>query len=726
MTYQIILKNNGTSGVEPTTANLSLYEMGLNIADGNLYINTGTTIQKLASTSNITVSAPPLPSGLVFEKIESDTSDTNFLYYNVSYDSANMPVAYQNLTSTSLTVSTTYNHAATLTNKKIEQVNSNYCGVFNKGSSNNFRYTADGVTWSSATLPVTTTWQELAYDSANDVLVVVSSNTNMVYGNSTLTGFTSNPFLTLSQYYRASVRSPFGYCIVTNGRTSWLVSNTESLKGPYNSYLGNLPVSADWRDITWNGSVFCTVAYNTAIAATSPDGITWTQRALPASRTWIGISNNGTALCAIAYNTNIVAVSLDSGVTWTEYNLPTSRQWTKIASNGSGFLAVTNNTNYVAVSTDSGVTWTEYPNLTISAPTALIWDGVRYVAYNYNAPGGGSTSTDGITWTAYYYAGRNQILSLNYLPDLGIYCIGSLYDGSVWSTDLINWYPLNTNYPPNSNYNNGGYPIIHGEFTEGGTTYGFIITHRPRISIFHTMVPGSAPTQESFYGGVRSVVSQHVCFGNGTFVAVSNTQLLYSTDGVNWNYSYLPEVNGLDTFWVYGHYSNMAWTDLIWTGSLFVLMTSNNTEYLTSPDGVTWTIRTLPVNLAWRKMEYVNSTLCLLSSTATNSNLYTSSDGITWSASSLPKAADFRSVTILGSDITVCDSSGNLYIQKTATVWKSLKLFVDTGYATELYTGIPNKLIASSSTTYIYTIDVDLTKYQLSVAGTSYTFYMVI
>jgi hypothetical protein len=68
-----------------------------------------------------------------------------------------------------------------------------------------------------------------------------------------------------------------------------------------------LPVSANWYSIAWNGTVFCAVASGSAIAATSPDGITWTQRTLPVSANWRSIAWNGTVFCAVAYNSTIAA-----------------------------------------------------------------------------------------------------------------------------------------------------------------------------------------------------------------------------------------------------------------------------------------------------------------------------------------------------------------------------------------------------------------------------------
>ena len=98
-------------------------------------------------------------------------------------------------------------------------------------------------------------------------------------------------------------------------------------------------MSASWNAIAWNGTVFCAIATSSAIAATSPDGITWTQRTLPVSSTWTGIAWNGTVFCVVALFSANYVTSPD-GITWTQRTLPSSQQWQNIASNGTVFAAV--------------------------------------------------------------------------------------------------------------------------------------------------------------------------------------------------------------------------------------------------------------------------------------------------------------------------------------------------------------------------------------------------
>ena len=73
----------------------------------------------------------------------------------------------------------------------------------------------------------------------------------------------------------------------------------------------------------------CPVTQNSAhppIAATSPDGVTWTQRTLPASADWYSVTYGNGVFVAVAQGSSIAATSPD-GITWTQRTLPVSADW---------------------------------------------------------------------------------------------------------------------------------------------------------------------------------------------------------------------------------------------------------------------------------------------------------------------------------------------------------------------------------------------------------------
>jgi hypothetical protein len=167
-----------------------------------------------------------------------------------------------------------------------------------------------------------------------------------------------------------------------------------------------LPTTAPWSAIAWNGAVFCAIAGYlgpSSVAATSPDGITWTQRTLPASDDWGAIVWNGIVFCAIAgfgaRSTN--AATSPDGITWTLRTLPVSALWSGIAWNGTVFCAVSQATsispNNVAATSPDGITWTQRTLPTIALWSAIAAGGSRFVAVSFSS-NAAATSTDGITW----------------------------------------------------------------------------------------------------------------------------------------------------------------------------------------------------------------------------------------------------------------------------------------------------------------------------------------
>ena len=57
-------------------------------------------------------------------------------------------------------------------------------------------------------------------------------------------------------------------------------------------------VQPELMAVAWNGSVFCAVAAGGNVCATSPDGLSWTERTMSMSASWNDITWNGTIFCA--------------------------------------------------------------------------------------------------------------------------------------------------------------------------------------------------------------------------------------------------------------------------------------------------------------------------------------------------------------------------------------------------------------------------------------------
>ncbi|MCX7144430.1 MAG: phage tail protein [Proteobacteria bacterium] len=128
--------------------------------------------------------------------------------------------------------------------------------------------------------------------------------------------------------------------------------------------------SARWSGIAWNGTVFCAISggqYSAStLAATSPDGITWTPQTLPTSNKWTAIAWNGSYFCILNYDGNASAISTD-GVTWIPKTLlGATGNWLAIAADPARdmFVGVKYGSN-VSVIIIAGVT----PKIASTLPT---------------------------------------------------------------------------------------------------------------------------------------------------------------------------------------------------------------------------------------------------------------------------------------------------------------------------------------------------------------------
>jgi hypothetical protein len=194
------------------------------------------------------------------------------------------------------------------------------------------------------------------------------------------------------RYVRIATTNQVTYS--TDGGTTWVAG-------------GTLPVAtggswAPW--LTWNGSVFFTVYYtnNSTIGATSPDGVTWTQRTLPTptGSGYYGVASLGSTLCAMQYSATTGgsrgAISTDNGATWTSTTLPFSTT-DFVAAGGGKFVTAVYGGNQGAYSTD-GTTWTTF---TLPATTNwehAVWTGTYWLMSSAAAVSTMAMSFNGINW----------------------------------------------------------------------------------------------------------------------------------------------------------------------------------------------------------------------------------------------------------------------------------------------------------------------------------------
>jgi len=155
-----------------------------------------------------------------------------------------------------------------------------------------------------------------------------------------------------------------------------------------------------------------------------------------------------------------------------------------------------------------------------------------------------------------------------------------------------------------------------------------------------------------------------------------------------------------------------AWTDFVWNGSVVVGLSgcnvyegSGNNPSLcaSSPDGTTWTIRTLPSAQGWTSLAWSSpkSLFCAISggNSGTSTAAATSADGTTWTARVLPVAANWEDlcwgntvfVAVAGSFTTSNIAASSL----DGTTWTRRTMPYSIGWMAVAYGGSPTPLFVA-------------------------------
>ncbi len=170
-----------------------------------------------------------------------------------------------------------------------------------------------------------------------------------------------------------------------------------------------------------------------------------------------------------------------------------------------------------------------------------------------------------------------------------------------------------------------------------------------------------------------------VVYGNGLFVAVSNTgtgnRVMTSPDGITWTI----RTSAADNTWYSVTYGNglfvavggfgtgnrvmtspngitwtirtsaadNTWYSVTYGNGLFVAVTSSaaDNRVMTSPDGIVWTVRTGTVDNSWNAVTYGNGLFVAVASSGTGNRVMTSPDGITWTPRTSAADSGWQSVT---------------------------------------------------------------------------------
>ncbi len=429
---------------------------------------------------------------------------------------------------------------------------------------------------------------------------------------------------------------------------------------------------------------FTTAGDTWAVSVTNPDG---SNAMLPGllqvlspldNWQWRNPSPTGGDLNGLSFgNSRFVGVGGDGtivtsadGINWTGKTLNTKDLGS--VTYGNGIFVAVGLSGTILASPDA-ITWTKESstgnNLDLYGVT---FGNNTFVAVGYN--GSVLTSSDGVYWTNQPSGNTLQLFGITYGNGTFVAVSGS---GAIaTSPDGVTWTIRNSgiNSPLYGvSYGNGSFVAVGGS--------GTILTSPDGIAWTTRTSGTTAPLQT-------------VTYGNGTFVTASAALCLVSTDGVSWTqktFTGLAAVGLSIKTLAYANGSFVAaglagaigtspdgatWTNrtvvanttsagIAYGSGIYVATSGGANPILTSPDGSSWTKASGTISGTRGRVVYGNG-MFIAFGTPLN---YTSHDGITWATS---PPGPFPAGAAYGNGIfATVGTSGAIFTSSNGTTWTS-------------------------------------------------------
>ena len=477
-----------------------------------------------------------------------------------------------------------------------------------------------------------------------------------------------------------------------------------------------------------NGVFVATVENNTQPFLYSTDGINWTNSGLTTT------NNNNNSWYATAYgngyfvsinkiNTGVLtrAYRSSNGISWTGVALPIDASLNTAMTFGNGvFVALSENSTICMVSPD-GLNWNVYSTPNIFQGLSPLWNGMAFgnglfVAVTYSSSLNVSiVSADGINWTVkstpYAYSWRG----IAYGTVNGVGTFVSFHD-----TDTVTPNVMVASFEDTQNsiaigdsasVNGSGSIAIGANAKVSGTQLSSFInrvTPIDTLNVILSKVDSGIPSTGPYQGQTLFIAISSSITGGGL-----NNRIIISLDAVNW----FPVSAPIDLV-----YSGITWgipsTGQYAGQGLFVVVSSTvtATQIITSPDGITWTIRSSSVaTLSLQDIAFGNGTFVAVSNAGSNRVLY-STDAITWTNVSSSNESNTWITITFGSGIFVALANtgpGNysMYSTNNGSTWNGtgsgfvLATSITSGIASSgAYNGI--NIFVGVSATIRYTTDI--------------------
>ena len=160
-----------------------------------------------------------------------------------------------------------------------------------------------------------------------------------------------------------------------------------------------------------------------------------------------------------------------------------------------------------------------------------------------------------------------------------------------------------------------------------------------------------------------------VVYGGGQFVVVSSdtSAVITSPDGITWTNR---PISARSLFWTSVTYGTVAgvgiYVAVAWECRSFCT-SEVPWRVMTSPDGINWTLRNVPVANYWRSVTFANGLFVAVSSSGTDNRVMTSPDGITWT--SRTAAVGGEEITYGGGQFVAVGAAGAVMTSPDGITW---------------------------------------------------------
>lgn len=477
-------------------------------------------------------------------------------------------------------------------------------------------------------------------------------------------------------------------------------------------FLSVLPQSGNWTSISSSGSNIVIAASGSATALRSTDyGVTWSTTTLPSAANWSCVYIWSSNVVVLATGSSSTAISTDSGGTWSTGSISLGAlNWTCISGTGTYFVAIASGSATVAYSSDL-MSWYGGTNL----PSASAWTSVTISSQGRAVAVASGGTNSAYTAVADSYNGWNAVA----LPSSGNWATVTSY---FYPTVYVYAFKLGSNVGAFS-YNGGATWAsltlpASADWSSAILCYNSVNVMSSNGGTFlRAYVSGSASGQAGTFiqsALLGSTQMRSIAYGNGIFIAPPYGRLKggITSDGKTWTetgsfpsalkFTSIAYGGGI---WVavsdtspYGAYSvndGVSWTSFLSGGSYTKFITYGNglfvagaviggsTVVQTSPNGYTWTTRTIYTGYDYNIMAIAFGNGLFYIGCQYSGMQFTSTDGITWNSFSVPS---------LGTDYTQMTSSKCLCYGKSNFVYSPYSQNYERGNDVLIFTGSPQPM----------------------------------